>query len=86
MANQIFKPKKKSKIFLKKSQNLFENATTNYTNVNYHQIWNYFKTAMLSEDIQKKECREKKRKQKRDTNTKLKTHLNVTPKTNEKKK
>jgi hypothetical protein len=42
---------------------------------------------MLSEDIQKiKECREKKRKQKRDTNTKLKTHLNVTPKTNEKKK
>jgi len=43
---------------------------------------------MLSEDIQKKikECREKTRKQKRDTNTKLKTHLNVTPKTNEKKK
>ena len=41
---------------------------------------------MLSEDIQKiKECREKKRKQKRDTNTKLKTHLNVTPKTNEKR-
>ena len=42
---------------------------------------------MLSEDIQKiKECREKKtKKQKRDTNTKLKTHLNVTPKTNEKK-
>jgi len=36
---------------------------------------------MLSEDIQKKlkECREKKKKkQKRDTNTKLKTHLNVT--------
>ena len=42
---------------------------------------------MLSEDIQKKikECREKTRKQKRDTNTKLKTHLNVTPKTNEKR-
>jgi len=30
--------------------------------------------------------RENKRKQKRDTNTKLKTHLNVTPKTNEKKR
>jgi hypothetical protein len=30
--------------------------------------------------------REKKKKQKRDTNTKLKTHLNVTPKTNEKKR
>merc|ERR1712203_1157872 len=29
---------KEVKIFLKKSQNLFENATTNYTNVNYHQI------------------------------------------------
>jgi len=82
MANQIFKPKKKSKIFLKKSQNLFENATTNYTNVNYHQIWNYFKTAMLSEDIQKKSAERKKR----ETKTKLKTHLNVTPKTNEKKK
>jgi len=41
---------------------------------------------MLSEDIQKKRVqRENKRKQKRDTNTKLKTHLNVTPKTNEKK-
>jgi len=42
---------------------------------------------MLSEDIQKiKECREEKKKKKRDKNTKLKTHLNVTPKTNEKKK
>jgi len=88
MANQIFKPKRSQKSFWKKSQNLFENATTNYTNVNYHQIWNYFKTAMLSEDIQKikKSAERKKEKQKRDTNTKLKTHLNVTPKTNEKKK
>lgn len=66
MANQIFKPKKKSKIFLKKSQNLFENATTNYTNVNYHQIWNYFKTAMLSEDIQKKKSAERKKENKRE--------------------
>merc|ERR1712008_533639 len=39
-----------------------------------------------SQNLFEKECREKKRKQKRDTNTKLKTHLNVTPKTNEKKK
>jgi len=37
---------------------------------------------MLSEDIQKKSAERKKR----ETNTKLKTHLNVTPKTNEKKK
>ena len=66
MANQIFKPKKKSKIFLKKSQNLFENATTNYTNVNYHQIWNYFKTAMLSEDIQKKRVQREKKENKRE--------------------
>ena len=42
---------------------------------------------MLSEDIQKikKSAERKKEKQKRETNTKLKTHLNVTPKTNEKK-
>lgn len=44
---------------------------------------------MLSEDIQNKNKRvqreKTKRKQKRDTYTKLKTHLNVTPKTNEKK-
>jgi len=67
MANQIFKPKKKSKIFLKKSQNLFENATTNYTNVNYHQIWNYFKTAMLSEDMQKnKRVQREKKENKRE--------------------
>jgi len=37
---------------------------------------------MLSEDIQKKSAERKKR----ETNTKLKTHLNVTPKTNEKKR
>jgi len=42
---------------------------------------------MLSEDIQKnKRVQREKKKKKRDTNTKLKTHLNVTPKTNEKKK
>jgi len=41
---------------------------------------------MLSEDIQKnKRVQREKKKKKRDTNTKLKTHLNVTPKTNEKK-
>ena len=41
---------------------------------------------MLSEDIQKKRVQRKKKEKKRDTNTKLKTHLNVTPKTNEKKR